>query len=227
MIVIACYNNIEIINTMLSSLVNTTNLDEDILIICTDYEQISMVEHLKNLNKYSNYFNLITDVTPYKGYDTGAFIWAYKNYKSDYYIFLQESLVVNKNNWFEVFKSYRDSETLNTWCTFTMGWDNEEQKINILSKINDNNYDLIGHPLGVFGNMFQISYESLKKIDKKYDLENFIPTSKVLGSCGMERGWSYLAVNCGLKINNVDGFFSSNENDYIDKLFLKKFHNRY
>lgn len=226
MIVIACYDNIEIIDTMLSSLVNTNNLDEDVLIICTDYEQISMVEHLKTLNN-NKHFNIITDVTPYKGYDTGAFIWAYKNYKSDYYVFLQESLIVNKNNWLDIFKSYRESDTLNTWCAFSMSWDNEEQKNNILSKIPDNKYDLIGQPFGVFGNMFQISYESMKKIDDKYNLENFIPNEKVLGSCGMERGWSYLAVNCDLKINNIDGFYSPIESEYSDKLFLKKFHNRY
>lgn len=223
MIVVACYNNPEVIDNFMSSLNDSELIDEQILLVCTDSSQTQMIKHLSQLKND----NLLIDVTPYKGYDTGAFIWAYKNYKSDYYIFLQESLIVNKKNWYSIFKSHRKKNVLSSWCTFDLFWDNQQQKDVILSKIENNQFNLEGKPVGVFGNMFQIDYESLKKIDDRYNLNRFIPNDKVLGSCAMERGWSYLAKNCGIEINNIDGYYSNRECDYTNKLFLKKFHNRF
>jgi hypothetical protein len=185
-----------------------------------------MINYLNNLDGYKKYFDISFDITPYKGFDTGAFIWAYRKWDDEYYIFLQESLEVNDLNWFKTFKSFREKNTLNSWCVFDLVWDNNVQREGILSKISDNNLTLEGLPIGVFGNMFQISKNDLSLIDKKYNLDNFIPNDKIYGSCAMERGWAYLSKNCGININSIDGKYSPNEHDYKNKLFQKRFHFR-
>ena len=43
MIVIAAYNNIQILEKLLLSLNNTINLDEEVLIVCTDPKENKMI----------------------------------------------------------------------------------------------------------------------------------------------------------------------------------------
>jgi hypothetical protein len=200
-------------------MLDTINMDEKILIVCTDPKQTEMLNFLKDLpTKYS--FNITTDVTPYAGYDTGAYIYAYKKYKEEYFIFLQDSITIKSPEWLNAFKSYRKLNVITAWVLFPMCWDNMEQCHWVENKIKR----LIFRPAtGVFGPMFQVARNTLKKIDKEYNLDNFIPTNKIVEQQGMERCWAYMAANCSVEVNSIDGFFLDWTNKkYINKHFQKR-----
>jgi hypothetical protein len=224
MIVIATYNDTILLDNFLNSLKKTENLDEVILIVCTcpiQNEMIDFLNKIKNQNDYN--LNIITDVTPYSGYDTGAYIWAFNNYNDEYYIFLQDSLIINDKNWLNKFKEFRNENTLNTWCSFSLNDETPHTNF-FLPKMGFHPNSLNGH-LGIFGPIFQISKHALEIIDKKFQLNNFIPHDK-MSSCAMERGWSYLSIYSGININCIDGEHTRDIKLYENKLMTKIFNNR-
>lgn len=220
MIVIACYNDINLVQSNVTSLLKTNNLTENILLVATDPSQTKLINHLKSLEENHDLIKVL--ICDSVSFDSGAYINAYMNFSDDYYIFFQDSVIVNDDDWLDYFKQKRNPNEINAWITFEMPrWDYEDQKNWILSKLPNN---LIQPSVGVFGPNFQISREGLDRINGKFDLLNFIPTTKS-NAMGMERGWSYLAVNSDLSVNNIEG-------DYLDlinkktKLLKKLFYNR-
>ena len=219
MIVIATYNNPKLLTDLLDSMIDTIDMDEKVLIVCTDPKQTEMLEFLKDLpSKYS--FDITTDVTPYAGYDTGAYIYAYKKYKEEYFIFLQDSITMKSPEWLNAFKEHRRLNVMTAWVLFPMCWDNNEQ----IQWVEDKFTRLLFKPpTGIFGPMFQVARNTLKKIDKEYDLERFIPSRKIIEQQGMERCWAYLASHCNVEVNSIDGFFLDWTNKkYINKHFQKR-----
>ena len=220
MIVIATYNDPQLLTNLLDSMVGTYDLDEDILIVCTDPKQKEMLKFLETINeKYP--FNILIDVTPYAGYDTGAYIYTYKKYRNEeYFIFLQDSISIKSPEWFQAFKHKRRNNVLTAWVVFPMCWDYMEQMQWVESKFRDLKFR---PDTGIFGPMFQVSKSTLRKIDKEFNLDNFIPTRKVIEQQGMERCWSYLAAHCGMEVDSIDGYFLNWDNKkYINKHFQKR-----
>lgn len=221
MIVIATYNDISYLNNLLDSLNTTENLNENVLVVCTNPNQMQMIKYIYTLpssNKYN--FKILADFTPYAGYDSGAYIYAYKNYVDDYYIFLQDSITVKSPEWFNYFKEKRDENTINPLLQFSMCWDNMEQRMWVERKF----YNKFNSPtIGVFGPIFQASRKSLIKMDELHNLTKFIPSHKITSQQGMERGWAYLAANSGVAINSIDGNYygeSSFDSRCFNKFYL-------
>ena len=211
MIVIAAYNQTITLSKLLKSINLTIDFNEEVLVVCTDPTQKKMLTYLEKISKKNNFnYNLLIDKVNSAGYDTGAYIYAYKKYVRDYYIFLQDSLIVKNPNWFNLFLRIRNTNSLNAWFLFNLKWDNLEQKKWVVNKFPKN----IKTPCyGIFGPIFQISRKAMKKIDNSYKLSNFIPSNKIIGQQGMERGWSYLAINSGVEINSLEGFFDNIEDE--------------
>jgi len=223
MIVIAAYNKIDYTVDLLNSINGTVNLNERVLIVCTCPLKLEFIDSVKQLVENSNYtFNIDYTVTPYSGYDSGAYIWAYQNYYDDYYIFLQDSIRVNHLDWFTRFKSFRHNMTINTWCFFIINDEDTHTKF-FLEKING--HKSLNGSIGIFGPIFQISRTALNLIDQKFNLTKFIPSTKVEATA-MERGWAYIADAIGLQVNHIDGHYSRNESDYQHKLLTKYFKDR-
>jgi hypothetical protein len=225
MIVIASYNSLIYVKSLLNS-IRTSVIDEDILIVCTCPKQTYFIEDIdKHLAETKYPFKIQYTITPYSGYDSGAYIWAYQNYKDDYYIFLHDSIIANHSNWFEKFKSFRHENTLNAWCYFNIHPIAQMYSDFYLPKMKE--YPILDntHP-GIFGPMFQISRKALNQIDKKYNLNQFIPTHKD-EACAMERGWTYLAVGSGIDVNIIDGHYGINPQHYKDMSLTKFLMNRY
>ena len=219
MIVIATYNNPKILTDLLDSMVGTNNLDEKVLIVCTDPKQTEMIEFLKELpGKYD--FEILTDVTPFAGYDTGAYIHAYKKYDDDYFVFLQDSITMKSPDWLNAFKANRVPNLITSWVVFPLGFDNMEQVEWVESKVPDLRF----RPrFGIFGPMFQIEKKTLEKLDEKYKLTNYIPTNKIIEQQGMERCWAYLAAHTNIELTAIDGLFLDwNNKKYINKHFQKR-----
>jgi hypothetical protein len=105
MIVIATYDQPKLLSKLLKSLNNTIDLNEEVLVVCTDPRQTKMLNYLNKIQKLNNFnFKLLIDKVKFAGYDTGAYIYSYKKYNRDYYIFLQDSIVINNPDWFKLFK---------------------------------------------------------------------------------------------------------------------------
>lgn len=221
MIVIATYNDVSYLTNLLDSLNTTKNLNENVLVVCTDPNQLDMIRFINKLPHNSNYnFNILVNSTPYAGYDSGAYIYAYKNYVDDYYIFLQDSITVKSPEWLNYFKEKRDENTINPLLQFSMCWDNMEQRMWVEGKFNNQ----IKNPnIGIFGPIFQASRKSLIKMDKLHNLTKFIPNHKITSQQGMERGWAYLAANSDVAINSIDGNYygeSSFDSRCFNKFYL-------
>lgn len=224
MIAIAAYNSLIYVKSLLNSM-STSLINEDVLIVCTCPKQTYFIDEIDAyLTEVKYPFKVTYTVTPYSGYDTGAYVWAYQNYKDDYYIFLHDTLVVNNSNWFERFKSFRNENTLNAWCYFNLYPIAPMYSEFIFPKIEDNTNINTAH-LGIFGPIFQISRNSLSRIDAKYDLRKFIPTNKVEQEA-MERGWSLLAAGSGVDVNVIDGHYGITTQHYKDMSLTKFITNR-
>lgn len=223
MIVIATYDDINYLTNLLDSLNNTENLNENVLVVCTDPSQQLMIEYLYELPNSDKYnFNIIVDVAKTPSYDTGAYIHAFKNYVDDYYIFLQDSITVKLAEWFNLFKEKRHEDRINPLVCFNLSWDNHEQLMWVENKFEGS---IIRPNVGIFGPMFQISRKSLIKIDELYDLSRFMPNHKIIGQQGMERAWAYLSVNSGIEIDSVDGmYYGEGFSDIrcFNKFYLKR-----
>lgn len=220
MIVIAAYNNIQILEKLLLSLNNTINLDEEVLIVCTDPKENKMVYYINNipLEKYN--FKIKCDVTPYAGYDSGAYIYVYQKYKREYYIFLQDSISVKDPNWLNIFKKERNEKKVNAWMKVKMKWWGSDQEKHVKSKF-PSSIKIPSHL--IFGPIFQCHVSFLNEVDKKYNINTFIPSDKTNGQSGMERGWSILCEDLNLELTSLEDEVWNFKNK---KLFLKEFKNR-
>lgn len=230
MIVISAYNNISVLEKLLSSLNVTENLDEKVLVVSTDHRQVGFVDYLKSIDKTKYKYDLDVDFSPLVGYEPGAIIHAYKNHVDDYYIFLQDSLMIINPQWLNIFKSHRKKGTINAWAWFNSNlWDNNLQSNWVFSRMGGKKEDFLTPEFCIFGNIFQSSRDDLDKIDEKFKLENFIENNKILCSCGMERGWAYLAKNSGVGLDFVFGKYEDVCQGVINEktLFKKEFLHRY
>lgn len=227
MIVIAAYDNASVIEKLLLSMNKTNNLDEIVLVVSTDPSKTKFIKYLKTIDKTNFNFKLDIDFSPVRGFESGAFIHAYKNHIDDYYIFLQDSLIVINNDWLNVFKSYRKMGTINAWAWFENNlFDSDIQRNWIFNTMGIN--DISCPPICIFGNIFQANRNDLIKIDEKFNLGKFIVDDKHIGSCGMERAWAYLAQNSGIQVNYIfDHFTKVHEKLITNKtLFNKEFYGR-
>jgi hypothetical protein len=225
MIVIASYNNLTYTRNLLDSM-KTSVIDEDVLVICTCPKQTHFIKEIdKHISETKYPFKIQYTVTPYSGYDSGAYIWAYQNYEDDYYVFLHDSIMVNYPQWLERFKSFRHEDILNAWCYFNMFPIAPMYSQFFLPKMKEYYILNNSHP-GIFGPMFQISRKALCRIDEKYNLNQFIPTHKD-EACAMERGWTYLAIGSGIDVNVIDGHYGIDPQHYQNMSLTKFLANRY
>lgn len=220
MIVIATYDNVKVLETLLLSLNNTSDLDEEVLVIGTDPKKTDMISYLQNMPVEKYKFKIKYDVTPYAGYDSGAYIYAYKKYKSEYYIFLQDSLSIKDPEWLNIFKKERSEKKVVSWIKVKMKWWRNTQEKYVKSKFKDS-VRMPSHL--IFGPIFQCHISFLNKINEEFNIDNFIPTDKVNGQSGMERGWAILCENLDFELISLEDEVWDFKNK---KLFLKEFLNR-
>jgi hypothetical protein len=195
MIVIATNNGINFLANLLLDLENL-KITEEISIIDTQSSNSNFIDYLENLKTF-NKFNLKINIyqTPYKGFDTGAYIYAIQNLKSDRFIFLQDSIRIKNINFFNLIDEKLKTSNVVTILTFESGWwDNQTQKDFSLKHFGTTIFDK-----GIFGPMFSISYTDSQK------LNNLIyPTNKEQQKA-MERCWSIIFKKYNLTIDSLEG----------------------
>ena len=200
MIVIATNNGINLLPNLLSDL-EKFNITEEISIIDTqssDSEFINYLDNLKSFNKFK--LNINVYQTPYRGFDTGAYIYAIQNLKSDRFIFLHDSIRIKSVSFFNLIDEKLKTSNVVPIITFNgEWWDNQTQKDFSLKHFGTTIFDK-----GIFGPMFSISYLDSQKLNKL-----IYPTDK-LQQMAMERCWSIIFKNQNFTIDSLEG----NHNDF-------------
>jgi glycosyltransferase involved in cell wall biosynthesis len=181
MIVIATNNGNEYLPKLLTSIELHGTENHKICIVDTGSTDEAFLIYLNNLDsaKY-----IITH-TPYKGYDTGAYIHAYRNFIDDEYIFMHDSIEILTNDWISCFK--QNDPDVCYYSAFDICYDNDEQ-LNHLMDIGIHNPDTVK---GVFGPIFYIKTHILDLISQTYNLSDILPKNK-MEQMGMERGWAMM-----------------------------------
>jgi hypothetical protein len=163
----------------------------------TDAESLEFLESLKIKNEFG--LNINVYKTPYRGFDTGAYIYAINNLKSDRFYFMQDSIKIKSIEYFNEINKRLKIGTIVPLITFGPHLYDENEQINFCYE----NFDSIEYDKGIFGPIFAITNEDVQKIDKKYLV---YPTNKML-QMGMERGWAVLFKKYGFEIEPIEGAY--------------------
>jgi hypothetical protein len=216
MIVVASHDRVDLLELMLKRL-NEINLNgHNVLIVDTNS---SNTEYQNRFNELQiQYSNFTFDKLNYTCWDSGAYIHAYKNYPSENYIFLQDSLDITERNIIPIFDNFLKVYDVVPVFNFGYGYESEEQKI-----FTEQNLPITSLPTwAIFGPIFAVRRETLDKLPKEWIIH---PTNKVQG-CGMERRWSLMfhLINASKHYLELENFkkdhtiFTSKR--YINKQFF-------
>jgi hypothetical protein len=191
MIVIATHNGIDFLPNLLGSLNKYGIGNHKLLVVDTQSDDLKFLEYL---NEVRNQLGVEVVTTPYAGYDTGAYLYTYRNYSDKDYIFLQDSMTIKNKDWLQKI-SQRD-----VTCLFTipMICDNDSQ----YQWLNDH-FPNTPCNEGIFGPIFYTTKEVLDRANEKHLLEA-IPTNKSQQQ-GYERAWGIIFSTIKAKVNSLYG----------------------
>jgi hypothetical protein len=183
MIVIASHNKIDLLQNILNNLKTIDLHNHEVLIVDTNSDD---AEYIKFFDQCKEKFpEFIFDRKEYTCWDSGAYIHAYKNYASEKYIFLQDSLIITNNKLIPMWDAFLDIYDIVPFINFRYWHDSDEQKVFSESGLPHSDT----RPLdSIFGPIFGVRKETLDKLPIEWLIE---PSNKIQG-CGMERRWSYM-----------------------------------
>jgi hypothetical protein len=209
MIVIVTHDNIDILNTFLNSLKNVDLNNHEVSIIDTNSQSQNFIDYffnLKNTLPY-NFYKL-----DYKCYDSGGYIWAYQNLKSDNWIFLQDSIEIIRPDFIKKIDNKLEQYEVVGGFDFPYSYDpNELQKPWVETDIEFEDYP----ELGIFGPMFSVRNTTMDRIPKhwlKY------PPNKLMQQ-GMERRWSLIFHSINATKTYLEGYGNIHSSKWIKKHF--------
>lgn len=203
MIVIATNNGHRFLPELIPALERLGTGGYEVLLVDTGSTDPRTLELLEELKSYEGPLRLRVTCTPYRGYDTGAYIHAYREFPADRYIFLQDSLMPKHGGWVEEFGSrFSFGVGVVPWLVFPLTWDSEEQRQFVSSRYACRQ----APPYGIFGPIFAAERTALERLDRK-SLLNVIPTSKAEQQ-GMERGWSLAFFLAEIAVRPIENTFN-------------------
>jgi hypothetical protein len=123
-------------------------------------------------------------------------MYAMNNIKADKFYFIQDSIRIKNFNIFENFDNKLKIGTIVPLITFPSDLYDSQEQIDFCIKT----YGKSDYTKGIFGPMFSILSEDIKKIDKKFLV---YPTNKML-QMGLERGWGVIFDICGFNIDPLE-----------------------
>ena len=217
MIVIATNNVSEFLPNLLSDL-EKFNITEEISIIDTQSNDLEFINYLFNL-KLKYQLNINVYQTPYRGFDTGAYVYAINNLKSDRFIFLQDSIKIKTKEFFDVIDEKLKLTNIVCVMSFIGNYWGNYPDSEILKQYCEENFGSIEYDVGIYGPMFSISYSDSQLFNKN---ELIYPINK-LQQMAMERCWPILFKKHNLSISAVedcqadDELLNTNGYKYIEK----------
>lgn len=201
MIVISTNNGVKFLTEHLNSYVQM-NLHLPIAIIdtiSTDEDAIQLLQTIKSKEEFAS-LNITVYQTPYRGFDSGAIIWAMKNIDADRFYFVQDSIVIKDIDFFkQVDEKLRHNVAVPILIFDGTYWDNMEQVNWSIEKAGSYDTDF-----GIFGPMFSILKTTSNRL---VSLLDFYPETKN-NQKAMERVWGVLFKKHGITIDALCGHFN-------------------
>jgi hypothetical protein len=179
----------------------------------TDNQTINFISDIDN-GLYPN-LNISTHQTPYRGFDTGAYIYAMKYIYSDKYYFIHDSFLIKTLDFIDSIDDLLKEGTVISTLDFDSGiYDNNEQIEFCLEKVGTSQYER-----GIFGPMFSILRCDVDKIIKSL---NFYPTTKNF-QMAMERAWPIIFKTNNINVVSLCGSLDMNKMQSDGYKFFTKF----
>lgn len=197
MIVISTNNGESNLKKLLSSL-NEIKINKPVSIIDTQSSDDNSLKYLDNISKNNPFdFEINFYQTPYRGFDTGAYIYAINNLVTGTFYFLQDSMVIKSEDYFKEIDRKIKPGVVVPLITFQSDfYANHEQTDFCISNFGTHQYEK-----GVFGPIFSILYEDCQKIDKSFLV---YPHNKMT-QMAMERGWSIIFDKYNFILDPLEG----------------------
>ena len=222
MIVISTNNGAQWLPALIKSLEIYGPTEEEYLVVDTQSSDQEYWEWVQKLPTQTSLKVKVTQ-TPYAGRDTGAIVWAYRNFPADEYMFLHDTLIVKEVGWLDKFREVMPELGVVAWKYFDYEWYNDQATADFVMNAigyNDN------HKIGIFGPIMYTNRKTLDLFESKKLLEA-IPTCKAEMQA-MELGW--VAICYAAKVPLL-ALYKHNHDPIIDKhdnypLFTKFFARR-
>jgi len=203
MIVIATHEGYNFIEPMLNSLVDCS-CNEKIVVVDT----LSSKEYLKYLqiNIKDKFKDIEISQTPYAGYDSGAWIYAYRNYIEDHYIFLHDSMIIQDKSIIEKIINGISDNIVMSFVGFGNGgvgrnYDTKEDEMFV-----QKHCGTVEFKDGIFGPMFGVKRSVMEILDR---YNHLIIPSKKSEQRAMERLWPVVFNIHNIEIHSISRFNSS------------------
>lgn len=143
--------------------------------------------------------NVSVDKTPERNYDTGAYVYAFRNHPAQDYLFMHDSLEVLDQSFYSQFTS-APKNAIVPWMGVTPFYQSyTDTHYGILTSIFKEKHPKESTPpYAVFGPIFYITHDNMKKIESSGGL-NFLPLNKT-DAQATEQIWALWAQNAGLDV---------------------------
>jgi hypothetical protein len=202
MIVVATHNGSAHLPELMEALSRFGTGGNDVLVLDTGSTCPESISLLTEIASKPWPFKLTVGKTPYKAYDTGAYIHAFRNYDAHAYLFMQDSVRPKCSGWFEAFEQRATFGVgCVPWLIFPMQWNSQYQVDWLIEKCNTNDWP----PYGVFGPIFYAPRLALERLDELGYLD-ILPTCKE-EQMAMERVWPTIFNLAGFGIRPVEPRF--------------------
>lgn len=193
MIVVATHDRLDFLAMMVRRLCSIDLNGHDVLFVDTNSQD---AEYRNVCNLIAPWFlhyhpNFKFVRKEYTCWDTGAYVHAYRNYKAEKYIFLQDSLYIRNPNFIVEMDKMLDEHDVVPIFNITYEYDRsfgeeykEEQR-----RLCEEGIEVTSLPeYGIFGPIFGARKSALDKIPNEWFRE---PKTKAQG-CAMERRWALM-----------------------------------
>lgn len=208
MIVIATHEGKDFVHQLLESWQTHGTDGHGVAVVETGGSSSEFMTYLDQISLEGWDFNLSIHRTPYKGYDTGAYLWAYGQFRDEQeFLFMHDSITVKRPGIMHdmSFVASAGSAGCVPWLVFRQNdYENDEQITHVRQFAEDPT--IYPNPgCGIFGPIFYARREAIERIDPRF-FETAIPSNKNEQEA-MERGWAVAFDRAGIKIRSLDDDF--------------------
>lgn len=210
MIVIASHNGGDHLRQLIDGMSFFGTKGEDVLIVDNQTTDLYSLGYMEHLQESDLPFKVYIDKTNFTtGYEPGAFIWSFRNYEDDRYVFFQDSMRVTGPDWLTQFDDrHKEGADVVPWAIFRplMFGMHPDNVLHVIEGWGQDLWHKYRDNLdGFFGSIFSVKREALLKADEAGLFpDKGIPTSK-WGAQAMERVFPIVFAEIGASVTPIIG----------------------
>lgn len=200
MIVIATHNGIDYLPGLIDSIREHGSCGHRVVVIDTHSEDPRSLDYIRELSKDPD-FTVVS--LPDAVYDTGAYIYAYRHFEAEFYLFMHDSMLAKDDRWVRRFEEKFEGDVGAVFLQrFPWRVENADQLRWLQESLP---FDIASLNLvhGCAGPIFYTSRKVLRLADSKKCLE-MTCTNKNQQEA-MERGWPGIFKYLGVEVTDICG----------------------